>query len=772
MQLTVPLSASCLRCILSLLPFFPSSPPSCRIVLSIFCSVSLCRPKMLCEKCQLLRFRTHRLARIGSSLGSFTRAVLQSKESKQSKESRHNSPERLDIDDRPMPYYRHSSNLDDLQSSAHRGCQLCRFLLAGLQGCNTSIGADNSIPDVRIELSVQAYGMENMFSSFLARQLHVICGEKESVFTVRKVWDDAKSVSGDGALDGAVIADIAHSTGSPATMDLIRHWIQRCDSGNCVADWGGAGCIGDADNGGIPLLPTRVIDVGPKDGSQNPFLFVSSGQAGRYIALSHCWGTNAGTKPPVTEQATISSHQTGIPMSDLPKTFSEAVIVVRELGYRYLWIDSLCIVQDSTADWEFEASHMGDYYANAALTIAAADSRDCHGGLFVKRDIAALYPCVTKIQDRKYSKRPEQVTLETDRDDRHWASSLDPGLLQRRGWTLQEKVLSPKFLEFGRHQVSFTCPTKISDERSPGGRDNQGHSLGQILSRPVEEDDGEVYNLYAAWYRVMQDYAERELTYEGDILPALSGLAARFTSHLAKLGRQDEYLAGMWKSRLELSLCWFTWEPGRRPRAISVIPSWSWASVRLVGDGTGLEFHAAADAHNYESWFQAGTTNRQDSSVSRAESRRERVTTFAVVISASAIVAGLNPFGAVTEGWVKIKCPVLDSMYLVVATGSTESTEPTRLELTDPLTGKLFPWFHADDKDERDAMIAKSPVLVTCALIASDNWRGGGKMICLVLLPIESAYPNTNQFRRVGSFYFWKKEVDISTWPETEMTII
>lgn len=61
-------------------------------------------------------------------------------------------------------------------------------------------------------------------------------------------------------------------------------------------------------------------------------------------------------------------------LSDLPPLFQDAIIITRQLGLRYLWIDSLCIIQDSLRDWETEAAKMASIYQNSYVTISATDA--------------------------------------------------------------------------------------------------------------------------------------------------------------------------------------------------------------------------------------------------------------------------------------------------------------------------------------------------------------------------------------------------------------
>src|SRR5436305_14453620 len=126
---------------------------------------------------------------------------------------------------------------------------------------------------------------------------------------------------------------------SDCNLQLIRQWQRECLTKHryCSID-------GQAE-ASISRLPTRVVDVTYKD----PRIVESQGESGLYVALSHCWGKS---KIPVTDTPNLLERKKGIQFQSLPKTFQDAIVVTRRLGYQYLWIDSLCIVQDSHRDWE------------------------------------------------------------------------------------------------------------------------------------------------------------------------------------------------------------------------------------------------------------------------------------------------------------------------------------------------------------------------------------------------------------------------------------
>lgn len=113
--------------------------------------------------------------------------------------------------------------------------------------------------------------------------------------------------------------------------------------------------------GRIPgYCPTRLIDIGTTDDG-NWKLYEGTDNPPAYLTLSHRWGP---FQPLKLERSSLADFRRGMPVSKLPKTFRDAITVARHLSVRYLWIDSLCIIQDSLDDWQNEASRMCGVYAN------------------------------------------------------------------------------------------------------------------------------------------------------------------------------------------------------------------------------------------------------------------------------------------------------------------------------------------------------------------------------------------------------------------------
>lgn len=186
-------------------------------------------------------------------------------------------------------------------------------------------------------------------------------------------------------------------------------------------------------------LPTRVIDVGTSETAPHLRLHESKGEKAPYTTLSHCWG---GLIPAITTEANRTVRTDTLAFGDLPQNFRDAIQVTRTLGIRYLWIDSLCIVQDSKADWLCEARKMASTYAGAAVVISALDSPSSTAG-FLNQRRAPVAPLNDEYAIQKVY--PQLF------------SYLHTCPLVGRGWCMQERLLAPAILHFGREQLFWEC---------------------------------------------------------------------------------------------------------------------------------------------------------------------------------------------------------------------------------------------------------------------------------------------------------------------------
>lgn len=322
----------------------------------------------------------------------------------------------------------------------------------------------------------------------------------------------------------------------------------------------------------VSRLPTRVIDVGPPDGSAAPRLLVSAQSCpieARFIALSHCWGSVSGQLK--TMKTSISAHQECLPMDRLPQTFRDAVTVTRFLGVRYLWIDSLCIVQDDKEDWSRESALMASIYTNAYLTIAATASEDSSGGLFRERKP----PLEAEFQALGVSKVEDRADLDVHRfsflNSPPFETLLSKSPLFKRGWTLQETILSRRMVHFTSSQLVWQCWSGLQSEDGSLHRARRDKSyLPVSISTPSE--------IRSSWRSWIIDYSKRKLSKAADKMATLTGLTKYIQAE-----KKDEPLLGLWKNDLVEDLLWRRWlgdEDEAKPR-IDAFPTWTWMSLEV-----------------------------------------------------------------------------------------------------------------------------------------------------------------------------------------------
>ena len=308
-------------------------------------------------------------------------------------------------------------------------------------------------------------------------------------------------------------------------------------------------------------LPTRVLDLEVGLSQDCIRLVNMQGESGRYICLSHCWGKTRNKC--LTTKASLEANEASIPVDQLPLSMQDAIIVTRKFGIRYLWIDSLCIVQDSLEDWSHEAAQMASIYESAYLTIGATWTES--------DEEASVQPLRTPL-------KLQVKTLEGTLEDLYVQPVGHPQALEResqpllrRAWCYQERVLSPRTLHFTRRELLWECRSESDCEC----RDTVSHYWSGNLGL-MKQEKSRIYRELAQpqlWRQIVLEYSSLDLTLEKDKLPVLSGLAQR-----AQELRKDRYLAGLWSRTLVDDLCWRADRPKGQLQEWRA-PSWSWASV-------------------------------------------------------------------------------------------------------------------------------------------------------------------------------------------------
>ena len=334
------------------------------------------------------------------------------------------------------------------------------------------------------------------------------------------------------------VAKVLKNSGSDEALQLAKTWFQYCTENHPA-------CASSSTSS----LPTRVIDVkGEKD--TRVYLRKGGGEEGAYAALSYCWGP--GGPGLITTQENYQRHQDdGIKIEDLPKTIQEAVHATRYLGIRYLWVDRLCIVQDSVEDWAHEAALMCAVFSSATLTLSADGSDSATKGLY-QTDQA-----MSNFEYKRYidlDGDKNALVLHIPQDHLNLSSRVSSmnQPVDQRGWTMQERLMSRRVLHFTSDEMIWECNTLVECECR-----RQSEFSNRDLSNYGRGKD----DLNEHWRRLVKDYAKRSLAYESDKMLALCGLVERFQLLVGEVTGQtppqdDDYLAGLWRGDLVAQLAW------------------------------------------------------------------------------------------------------------------------------------------------------------------------------------------------------------------------
>lgn len=302
---------------------------------------------------------------------------------------------------------------------------------------------------------------------------------------------------------------------------------------------------------------------------------------------------------------TLIDKQKGFNVSSLPATLKDAVKVTRGLGIKFIWIDSLCIIQDSSDDKQKELPRMADYYRNSYLTITASTGAAVNSflksdGLCTKhpspgipKDVVPMGLLISPIFEVVEQKDggTNRVGTRFTRDmicytlvRKEVPYFLSMERISTRGWTFQERVLSPRNLIFGGRLVWQCHTTQESAGGVPYWDDDAPtvdvRALGRSLFNSYHKIGSthiggpSIYKeQYDLWYRAVEEYSRRDLSVAKDKLPAISALAQVFQELI-----EDEYLAGIWRGDLLRGLMWCTYPTLNLTKPDSWrAPSWSWA---------------------------------------------------------------------------------------------------------------------------------------------------------------------------------------------------
>lgn len=290
-------------------------------------------------------------------------------------------------------------------------------------------------------------------------------------------------------------------------------------------------------------IPTRLLAIG----GTSLQLQDMRGRAApvQYATLSHCWGGKDFLK---LLRDNLDEFRQSIPHDELPKTFQDAIFIARYLGFEYLWIDSLCIIQDDKDDWERESTLMIDVYGGSALNIAAVSAENGSVGCFFQRQPR----CLVQLPSTETGAKIVPTEVKPYPDGHNHRTPLF-----KRGWVLQERHLPRRTLYFYEKEISWSCRETSFCE--------SGSRVHPIFHTEMASRD--------KWTDTVERYSSMALTESSDRLVAIGGLAKVIQGQTG-----DEYIAGVWRQDLDLQLLWFAYD-SKRVDEVFRAPTWSWASI-------------------------------------------------------------------------------------------------------------------------------------------------------------------------------------------------
>ncbi|KAK3402245.1 HET-domain-containing protein [Sordaria brevicollis] len=401
-----------------------------------------------------------------------------------------------------------------VEASAAQGCRYCKLLIQ-VEDHFASAGDDENRSSAFFLRRVQ--GKEADYRVAHSGRFRRSIGQEDCViqfFTPEGVYITGLPPAWPGIPQDVSRLDpqLLESPQTPEAYEFIRSCLRECDAKH-------PGCKPSSQE-----MPTRLLDVGHEDKGGGQIRLVEStslpvGHTETYVALSYCWGKGKTLKLVANN---MDAMKMGLPVSSLPKTLQDAVTVTRSLNQRYLWIDALCIIQDSRADWEVESSRMASVYRNAYVTVIAATAADVSEG-FLSRH----YP-TTNTWYKEPSTRNGHRRCQCGKDVDETAALDEPD-----------------------------------------------HSDAPLSTDPNTIAAKE----FKEWATTVEEYSSRLLTVSLDKLPALSGLAS-----VSQQRTNSQYIAGLWKDNLPLDILWqnlddyddasLTYAPEDY-----IAPSFSWASI-------------------------------------------------------------------------------------------------------------------------------------------------------------------------------------------------
>lgn len=449
--------------------------------------------------------------------------------------------------------YEHYETATLLRDSYKRGCHLCSLIW-------------DSFVDLRPGCDDPRLDSDGEWDRMKEGRLVLELGTLSAGFNVKPVINPKSSLTRPRVgIELYVSKDGEEDKRSPVTLSMptvstksatCRSFYKRCME---ICDKTHTRCHVKS----VERAPARLLLVAP--GIVPNIHLVCPGDKGlefpadtMFAALSYCWGTHPGLRLKLSKYQDL---KTDMPFDQLSPTIQDSVLVTIELGLQYLWVDALCIIQDSPEDWNREAPKMYDVYRGCSVTITATGASDSGGGLFAVRDPLRQIPVV--MGDWKAQLKKNMYT---------WLRP--PWTLDIRGWVKQEQLLSARYIKFGSF-ITWQCNDFTFTELGPltiaYPEVESAKSFYDSIIQPKRTDVFRTADIRKLWYQILQEYTETKFTRRSDRLTAIMGLASAFQRRTGW-----GFVCGHWEPFMIQDLLWYRKTPPVESTGLG--PSWSWDS--------------------------------------------------------------------------------------------------------------------------------------------------------------------------------------------------
>jgi hypothetical protein len=387
------------------------------------------------------------------------------------------------------------------------------------------------------------------------------------------IYIDVSTLPHEPSIPAVRVASPLSRTQLEGNLGLITSWFEKCQQKHVrchdMTDFVPQRLLAISSEHTVRLVEQRAL-AARLDEAQASF---------RYACLSRCWGRTRSKH--ITKRSNLSINLQGIPVAELPLTFRNAITIARALGIFYIWIDSLCIVQEDAADWGQHVETMADIYRNAFITLAAGGSVDDDSGFFVGGDQRYTQAKTLQVRDKESSPLELHLRLLPPHPS-DWSSNPSIPPLEQRGRIFQERFLSRRFLCFQGSEMQWECLDDVACTCSsingcfnsryhPSNDEPAFPNCGPVKWKLAKLNGLKEDETVKLWQEMVSIYSHNLLTFGKDKLPALAGLARTFAE-----ASGNTYAFEHWRETLHHDITW-----GRFCRDASFgrprqdVPSWS-----------------------------------------------------------------------------------------------------------------------------------------------------------------------------------------------------